>query len=123
MDTAERYVCAKVNPGICGLVSQVQAGSADGMQVTVRIESDCPRVQAYAAAWAGWPQGATLDALEELLRKPLVETTPARLAAEQGLHPSCPVPIAVLKASEVVAGLALPCDCNIELAVGGKECG
>jgi hypothetical protein len=59
--------------------------------------------------------GSVLDAFEELLRRPLVETTPALLAARHRLHATCPVPIAVLKAVEAAAGLALPCDCSIEM--------
>jgi hypothetical protein len=37
------------------------------------------------------------------------------LAAKHGLHTACPVPIAVLKAVEAAASLALPCDCSIEM--------
>ena len=115
MDVIGKSICAEVNAGVCGLVSLIQASSPDGMQVTVSIESDCPRVQAFAAAWTAREGGATLDAFQELLRVPLVETTPARLALEHGLHPTCPVPIATLKAAEAAAGLALPCDCSIKL--------
>jgi hypothetical protein len=111
----DRNIRARVNPGVCGLASSVEAGSSDGTQVCVYIESDCPRVQAFAEAWANSSEGPVLDALEELLRRPLMETTPTRLAAECGLHTTCPVPIAVLKASEAAAGLALPTDCSIEM--------
>jgi len=105
----------ETNAGVCGLVSLIEARSPDGMQVTVSIKSDCPRVQALAGDWSAQEGGATLNAFQEVLRKPLVETTPARLAAEHGLHPTCLVPIAVLKAAEAAAGLALPCDCSIKL--------
>jgi hypothetical protein len=117
MSIAERTSHAKVEAGICGLASLVQASSADGVHVVVDIETDCPRVQAYAAALANSLEGSPLDAIEELLRKPLVDTMPARLTGESGLHPTCLVPIAILKASEVAAGLALPCDCSILLTV------
>ena len=110
-----RGVRAEVNAGVCGLISVIEASSPDGMQVRVSIESDCSRVRAIAAEWATRERGATLDAFQELLRVPLVETTPARLASEHGLHPTCPVPIAVLKAAEAAAGLALPFDCSITL--------
>jgi hypothetical protein len=100
---------AEVNAGVCGLASLVEAGSPDGQRVVVRIESDCPRVQALAG------ELADLDAFEELLRLPLAQTTPARLADKHGLHPTCPVPVAVLKAAEAAAGLALPCDCSVKL--------
>jgi hypothetical protein len=109
-----RHPCVrvKVNAGVCGLGSVVEASSQDGMNVTVRVESDCPRVLACADELINGP---ALDAFEELLRRPLIETTPALLAARHGLHPACPVPIAALKAVEAAAGLALPCDCSIEM--------
>lgn len=115
MSMIGQRVRAETNAGVCGLVSLVEARSPDGMQVVVSIESDCPRVQALAADWSAREGGATLDAFQEVLRKPLIETTPACLAVEHSLHPTCPVPIAVLKAVEVAAGLALPCDCSIKL--------
>lgn len=115
MSVVGQGIRAEVNAGVCGLVSLIEASSPDGMQVTVSIESDCPRVQVVAAQWSAKEGGATLDAFQELLRAAFVETTPARLAAESGLHPTCPVPIAVLKAAEAAAGLALPCDCSIKL--------
>jgi hypothetical protein len=113
-------VRAQVDAGVCGLVSLVEARSPDGMQVMLSIESECPRVRALAAAWPADEGGATadaskLDAFQELLRLPLSQTTPARLAAEHGLHPTCLVPVAVLKAVEVAAGLALPRNCGIQL--------
>jgi hypothetical protein len=102
-------VSAEVNPGVCGLSSRVEASSPDGINVVVEIESECPRVQAYAA------QPMELDAYQELLSTPLAQTLPVRLAAEHNLHITCLVPVAVLKAAEVAAGLALPKNASIEL--------
>ena len=102
-------VIAAVNPGVCGLASRVKASSPDGMNVVVEIESACPRIQAFAA------QAMELDAYQELLSTQLAQTLPVRLAAEHNLHPTCLVPVAVLKAAEVAAGLALPQNASIEL--------
>jgi len=79
------------------------------MNVVVEIEGACPRIQSYAA------QAMELDAYQELLGKPLAQTLPVRLAAEHNLHATCLVPVAVLKAAEVAAGLALPQNASIEL--------
>jgi hypothetical protein len=79
------------------------------MNVVLEIESACPRVQSYAA------QPISLDAFQELLSKPLAQTLPVLLAAEHNLHTTCLVPVAVLKAAEVAAGLALPQNSSIEL--------
>ena len=100
---------ALIQPGACGFPTIVYAASGDGLCVTLELESRCPKVQALGAALS------SLNALDELLRRPLVDTTPARLAGEYGLHTTCPVPIGVLKAVEAAAGLALPAQCEILL--------
>ena len=105
----------EVNAGVCGLASVIEASSPDGMHVTISIESDCPRVRALAAEWAAREGGATLDAFQELLRAPLVERLPRGWRQSKDLHPTCLVPVAVLKVAEAAAGLALPCDCSITL--------
>jgi hypothetical protein len=102
-------VIAEVSPGACGLVSRVKASSPDGTNVAIEIESACPRIQACAE------QGMELDAFQELLRKPLAQSLPVLWAAEHGLHTTCLVPLAALKAAEVAAGLALPQDASIHL--------
>ena len=102
-------VIAEISPGACGLVSRIKASSPDGMNVALEIESACPRVQSYAA------QVTALDAFQELLRKPLAQTQPVLLAAEHSLHTTCLVPLAVLKAAEAAAGLALPQASSIQL--------
>jgi hypothetical protein len=102
-------IIAEVDPGACGLTSRIKASSPDGMNVVLEIESACLRVQAYA------PRAMVLDAYQELLNKPLAQTLPVRLAAEHNLHTTCPMPLAVLKAAEVAAGLALPQTTSIRL--------
>jgi hypothetical protein len=79
------------------------------MVVQLVTESDCQKVQDLAA------ELGEMDAIEEVLRKPLVETTVARLAAKHKLHTSCVVPVGVIKAVEAAAGLALPRSSAIEL--------
>jgi hypothetical protein len=101
---------AEIDAGVCGFYSIVNARSADGVHVQLELESACPRVQALAA------ELPDLDAIEEVLRKPLTETTPALLAARHSLHATCPVPIGILKAIEAAAGLALPQQCEVTLS-------
>jgi hypothetical protein len=95
-------VQAHIDAGACGFGTVVDATCADGVMVTLAIESACPSVSALAA------ELQTIHALNELLRHPLVETSVARLAARHGLHASCLVPVGILKAVEAAAGLALP---------------
>ena len=99
-------VHAQIKAGVCGFETSVAAECSDGMTVSLSIESTCPKLRALAMA---------LDAFDEVLRRPLIETTPAQLAAEHGLHATCLVPIGLLKAAEAAAGLALPATSTIEL--------
>jgi len=98
---------ASIRAGACGFGTDVHATCADGLRVALQLESDCPKVQAMAAAL---PE---LSAVDEVLRKPLVGTTPAKMAGQYRLHASCPVPVGILKAVEAAAGLALPTRCEI----------
>ena len=102
-------VRAKIQGSACGFDTVVEASSPDGMNVRLQIESDCPKIAAFAA------ELGTINAFEEVLSKPLFQTSPALLAAECKLHTSCVVPIGVLKAVEAAAGLALPTISTIEL--------
>jgi hypothetical protein len=95
-------VVAQIQAGVCGFGTVVCATCADGFHVTLRVQSNCPKVQAMAASLH------SLDALDEILRRPLADTTPMRAASEHGLHVSCLVPAGILKAVEAAAGLALP---------------
>lgn len=94
-------VVAEIQAGVCGLTTVVRATCPDGSHVMLQLQSDCPKVQGMAACLQ------SLDALDEVLRRPLAETTPVRLASEHGLHVSCLVPTGILKAVEAAAGLAL----------------
>lgn len=97
----------EVTAGICGFTTVIVAGSENGMTVNLDIQSDCPKIQKYA-------QDLTkIDAMDEILRKPMVETQPALLARDHGLHATCLVPIGVLRAVEAAASLALPGSCSI----------
>jgi hypothetical protein len=100
---------AQITGGVCGLVTVVQATSPDGMHVHLTVESECPQVRAMAADLQ------PIDALNEILQKSMMETTPALLAARHKLHVTCLVPVGMLKAVEAAAGLALPASAGVEL--------
>jgi hypothetical protein len=99
---------ATIRGGICGLDTVVDAWSVDGMVVRLEVKSNCPKVQGLAA------ELTEVDAIEQVLRKPFVETEVACLAAKQGLHTTCLVPVGILKTVEAAAGLALPGTCTID---------
>ena len=100
---------AQISAGVCGFKTTIEATSADGMHVALAIVSDCPHVAALAAELTG------LDAFEQVLRTPLADTIPARLAARHKLHTTCLVPVGIVKSVEAAAGLALPVESSIKL--------
>ena len=96
----------EVSPGVCGLQTTIEAQSDDMYDVALEIVSECERVRRMAE------ELVSVSALSEL-RQALPETAVYQAAGRAGLHVSCPVPSAVLKAVEVAAGLALPADVQI----------
>jgi hypothetical protein len=106
---------ARIVAGICGFQSAVSVRN-EGSSCTVTIESDCPAVERLAA------ELKEVDPLREVSRRGETPQT-WQLAARHGLHASCPVPVGILKAVEVEAGLALAANVLIELSAAGIESG
>lgn len=97
-----------VNPGICGLKSTIKAESADMMNATVTIESDCPAVMQLAG------KISNVDAMKEIFAP---FGTSAVFTESNGTltHAACPVPTGILKAVEASCSLALPADVVLEI--------
>jgi hypothetical protein len=91
---------AVVTPGICDKYATVEVIKVGKRGVRIEIASDCEMVSKMAKSLVGLDQW---DAL-----KPHVESSIYKSASSCRLHTSCPVPMAVLKAIEIEAGLALP---------------
>jgi hypothetical protein len=99
---------AEITSGICGFTTRVDARK-EGAKVTLSIESDCDAIQRLA------------EELNEV--EPFQEITfrgegprTLKAGARHCYHPACPVPVGIIKAVEVEAGLALPADATIKLA-------
>jgi hypothetical protein len=90
-----------VDPGICGLPCAISARKSDNKTVIVAItESECKQIQRLS-------NHLTEISLRELFLP--MTRNPVYIAAEKsGCHPSCAVPVAILKAVEVAWGVALP---------------
>jgi hypothetical protein len=91
---------AVVNPGICGMIATVEVTRADKRRVRLEITSECEKVTNMGKAL---PELSQFNAL-----KPHVNSDVYKCASEHHLCPSCPIPMAILKAIEVETGLALP---------------
>ena len=90
----------RIIPGNCNFQTRVRVDRITRTRFNVRIETGCEKV----VLLAGRIRELTLrDALCPPTQSPLLEK-----AAESGLHVSCPIPVAILKAIEVEAELALP---------------
>ncbi|MBN2186486.1 MAG: hypothetical protein JW732_03440 [Dehalococcoidia bacterium] len=91
---------AVVNPGICGMSATVEVYRVGKRRVRLSIASDCDKVKSMSKALL------ELDSFDAL--KPHVSSSVYMLASEHHLCTSCPLPMAILKATEIETGLALP---------------
>lgn len=98
----------KVQPGICGLLTEIQAESDDGQNVRLALESECPAITAMGG------ELPTVDGYSAAFAK--FSESPVYQAAEKHFkHAACPVPMAMIKAVEVACGLALPKDVDVSI--------
>ncbi|MBU1903670.1 MAG: hypothetical protein KJ573_08775 [Proteobacteria bacterium] len=97
----------EVKPGICGFGCVIEARRKAYRHVSIHImDSACKQIQHLSKAIKD-------IGLRELFLP--VTQNPVYVSAERaGCHPSCPIPMAVLKAVEVTMGMALARDVVIE---------
>jgi hypothetical protein len=97
---------AEIDSGICGFTTTVET-RMDGRKCLVSIESDCDAIQRL---------GEELQEVEPFQEITFRGQGPRTLAlgAKHCYHTACPVPVGIIKAIEVEAGLALPADATIK---------
>ena len=95
-----------VNPGVCGMVCIIEVSKIDRRQVSLKIETKCDIVQEVC-------EQAAIMEVWDVLKLP-VESIVYEYASKCRIHAACPVPVAVIKAIEVEAGMALPRPVSIE---------
>jgi hypothetical protein len=99
---------AEVFAGICGFKTTIEAKSADDV-VKLAIQSDCPAITRLAG------QLTEVDPFQEITYRrggPLTFQVSTKYCS----HTACPVPVGIIKAVEVEAGLALPLDVTIKVS-------
>jgi hypothetical protein len=97
---------AKITAGICGFTATVEA-RMEGSHCAISIESDCDAIQRLAE------ELTEVEPFREIsFRRGMPRTL--ELGAKHCHHAACPVPVGIIKAVEVEAGLALPADAAIE---------
>jgi hypothetical protein len=99
---------AEIDSGICGFEAVVET-RMDGARCLVSIESECEAIQKLAAE---------LTEVEPYGEISFRGTGPhtLQLGAKHCFHTACPIPVGIIKAIEIEAGLALPADATIKLS-------
>jgi hypothetical protein len=102
-----------VEAGICGFTTTIKATKTGKRRVSVDVESDCEDVAEMDGQLQdmGW-----LEALGQPGESVVWECACACIK-----HPSCPVPMAILKAIEVELDLALPKDVVIHFVDSERQ--
>ena len=99
---------AEIFSGICGFTTQVEAKMEDDV-VKLSVVSECPAINKL---------GANLPEVEPFneisFRRGMPQTIEA--GVKYCTHAACPVPVGIIKAVEVEAGLALPNDVSIKVS-------
>ena len=99
---------AEISSGICGFSATVRTQRA-GTKVKLSIESECQAIQDLAA------ELTEVDPFQEITFRGSGPRS-LELGAKHCYHTACPVPVGIIKAVEIEAGLALPKDATIKLS-------
>ncbi len=90
-----------LDPGICGFKCIIRAKTIERQKVRIEITgSECLSVKQLTALLG--------DILLRDLFAPISRNPVFLMAQKAGCHPSCPVPVGVLKAAECAMEMALP---------------
>ena len=102
----------KINPGVCGLKTEVIADANNGQHVNFNILSDCVKVSKLAELLK---KNEPFYAYEEI--DPRSQSKILELARQElkGCCEACVVPISLFKSMQISAGLALPRDVAIHI--------
>ena len=99
---------AEVMAGNCGFTTQIEA-KMNGSTCELHITSECKAIERMAA------ELTEVNPYKEISFK---RTMPVihEAGVKHCTHAACPVPVSIIKAVEVEAGLALPTDVVIKLS-------
>lgn len=94
-----------VNPGVCGLLTEIAVEKKSGKTYFLTVRSDCEMVRKLGEQM---PELGMMDVFKKLLDTPVYKLGSVCLK-----HVSCAVPCGILKTLEVEAGLAVARDVSI----------
>ena len=99
---------AEISPGACGFNTVVIA-KREGALCRLSIESDCEAIRKLAT------ELTQVEPFHEISFRGAVPRS-LQAGARYCAHAACPVPVGIIKAVEVEAGLNLPVDAAIKLS-------
>jgi len=99
---------AEIIAGNCGFATSVET-QMDGKLCKVRISSECAAIQRMAE------ELTEVEPFKEISFKRSMPKT-HEMGIKHCTHAACPVPVGIIKAIEIAAGLALPTDVSIKLS-------
>jgi hypothetical protein len=100
---------AEIFPGNCGFTTTVET-NMDGDICKINVISECKAIQKLA-------QGLTeVDPYKEISFKRNNIPSILQMGSKYCTHAACPVPVGIIKAVEVEAGMTLPTDVIIRLS-------
>jgi hypothetical protein len=99
---------AEIFSGICGFSTQVET-KMDGDVCSVSIQSECSAIQKMAG------ELTQVNPFQEISFRRSMPLT-HQMGHQFCTHAACPVPVGIIKAVEIEAGLALPKDVSIKLS-------
>lgn len=101
---------AEILPGNCGFTTIVEA-TMDGDTCKLSITSECKAIQKLAQ------ELTEVDPYKEISFRRSTPLT-LQMGAKYCTHSACPVPVGIIKAVELEAGMTLPKDVTIKLTKG-----
>jgi hypothetical protein len=99
---------SEINAGVCGHLTKVQT-SMEGKVCKLTITSDCEAIKKIAE------ELKEVNPLQEISCRRAIPQI-LQMGQKHCFHAACPVPVGIIKAVEVAAGLALPKEATIKVS-------
>jgi hypothetical protein len=93
-------VAIMLDPGVCQFKSRISVVMNDDKQLVYKIESQCPHVKKMAAEMP-------LFDMFDIMKMPFGMNPIYDVGGKYLKHSACPLPMAMIKAGEVVTGMGL----------------
>jgi len=104
----EREIRLRVDPGICGFKCEIGVKRVSKDMVEIRINGTaCKHIQKLGESI---PSLTLRDLFSPIIQNPVYLS-----AQKNKCHPSCVIPVAIIKAAEIALEMALPKDVSLEI--------